>query len=69
MAKKIIKLIMSMLLVISLNQYIFAAIVSDNDGSAFVTKSEFESLKEQFAKQINDISNAQDITNLFPQYK
>ena len=50
MAKKIIKLIMSMLLVISLNQYIFAAIVSDNDGSAFVTKSEFESLKEQFAK-------------------
>lgn len=60
MAKKIIKLIMSMLLVISLNQYIFAAIVSDNDGSAFVTKSEFESLKEQFAKQINDYNDSID---------
>ena len=31
---------------------IFAAIVSDNDGSAFVTKKEFEALKEDFADQI-----------------
>ena len=30
----------------------FAAIVSDNDGSAFVTKSEFESLKTNFNDQI-----------------
>ena len=30
----------------------FAAIVSDNDGSAFVTKAEFESMKENFASQV-----------------
>lgn len=31
-----------------------AAIISDNDGSAFVTKSEFESLKENFDRQITN---------------
>lgn len=30
----------------------FSAIVSDNDGSAFVTKSEFENLKQDFVDQI-----------------
>ena len=36
----------------------FGAIVSDNDGSAFVTKSEFESLKENFKNQIDTYNNS-----------
>ena len=31
-----------------------AAIVSDNDGSAFTTKAEFEALKKNFADQIDN---------------
>ena len=31
----------------------FAAVVSDNDGSAFITKAEFDSLKNNFQAQIN----------------
>ena len=30
-----------------------AAVVSDNDGSAFITKSEFDSLKTSFKTQID----------------
>jgi len=36
----------------------FAAIVADNDGSAFVTKSEFEALKADFAKQGNNYNDS-----------
>ncbi len=32
----------------------FAAVVSDNDGSAFITKAEFDSLKNDFQAQIDD---------------
>lgn len=38
----------------------FAAIISDNDGSAFVTKSEFESLKENFANQVDQYNTSID---------
>lgn len=31
-----------------------AAVVSDNDGAAFVTRSEFDTLRSNFQKQIND---------------
>ena len=31
----------------------FAAVVSDNDGSAFITKAEFDSLKNSFQSQLN----------------
>ena len=37
-----------------------AAIVSDNDGSAFVTKAEFESLKGNFASQIKNYETSID---------
>lgn len=37
-----------------------AAIVSDNDGSAFVTKSEFEALKNNFAQQIDNYNDSID---------
>ena len=48
MGKKALCLIFAFLL--SINS--FAAVVSDNDGSAFVTKAEFDSLKRNFADQI-----------------
>ena len=38
----------------------FSAVVSDNDGSAFVTKSEFEALKKDFANQIENYNNSID---------
>lgn len=37
-----------------------AAIVSDNDGSAFVTKAEFEALKNDFDAQINNYNKSID---------
>ena len=56
MWKKALCLIFAFLL--SINS--FAAIVSDNDGSAFVTKAEFEALKENFANQIVNYNNSID---------
>ena len=38
----------------------FAAIVSDNDGSTFVTKAEFEGLKKDFADQITNYNTSID---------
>lgn len=38
----------------------FAAVVSDNDGSAFVTKAEFEALKENFNKGIEQYNASID---------
>lgn len=38
----------------------FAAIVSDNDGSAFVTKSEFDALRKDFSKQIDNYNDSID---------
>ena len=49
MGKKALCLIFTFLL--SINS--FAAVVSDNDGSAFITKSEFDSLKNNFQSQID----------------
>ena len=43
-------------LILSINS--FAAIVSDNDGSAFVTKSEFEALKKDFADQVDNYNDS-----------
>lgn len=56
MMKKIIAGVLIVLL--SFNS--FAAIVSDNDGSAFVTKAEFESLKKDFADQIDNYNTSID---------
>ena len=43
---------------LSINTY--AAIISDNDGAAFVTKSEFEGLKDSFAAQIDNYNSSID---------
>ena len=38
----------------------FAAVVGDNDGAAFITKAEFESLKNDFQTQINRYNTSLD---------
>ena len=54
-------IIISVFLILSLFVNInFAAIVSDNDGSAFITKNEFEALKSDFASQITSYNNSID---------
>ena len=45
-----------MVFMLSLNT--FAAIVADNDGSAFVTKYEFEALKSDFNKQVQNYKDS-----------
>ena len=39
---------------------IIAAVVSDNDGSAFITKAEFDSLKNSFQNQIDSYNTRID---------
>ena len=46
--------------VMLINMLTFAAVVSDNDGSAFVTKSEFEALKKDFASQVSNYNSSID---------
>ena len=55
-AKKALSLIFVLLL--SINS--FAAAVSDNDGSAFITKAEFDSLKNNFQSQLNEFNTSID---------
>ena len=47
-----------MVVLMSINT--FAAIVGDSDGAAFVTKQEFESLKKNFADQIDNYNSSLD---------
>ncbi len=51
-------LCLSFALLLSINS--LAAVVSDNDGSAFVTKSEFEALKKDFQSQIDKYNTSID---------
>ena len=55
------KKIVSILLLFLLCFNSFAAVVSDNDGSAFITKAEFDSLKNDFQAQIDNYN--QNIDN------
>ena len=48
------------ILCISFISNTFAAIVSDNDGSAFITKAEFEALKKNFSSQIENYNESID---------
>ena len=56
MGKKALCLIFAFLLCINS----FAAVVSDNDGTAFVTKAEFEALKQNFADQVTNYNDSID---------
>ena len=52
------KLAWLLIVLMSINS--FAAIVGDNDGAAFITKAEFESLKNDFQTQINRYNSSLD---------
>lgn len=52
------KVALLLIFVLSINS--FAAAVSDNDGSAFITKAEFDSLKNNFQSQINAYNTSID---------
>lgn len=58
--KKKIKIVISLFFVIILSLWSVAAVVSDNDGSAFITKSEFDSLKNDFQSQLNSYNTGID---------
>ncbi len=49
-----------LLLVSLLSSNVSASVVSDNDGSAFITKSEFDSLKNNFQTEINQYNTSID---------
>ena len=57
---KLFKKFLSLTLVLFLCIENFAAIVSDNDGSAFITKAEFDSLKNSFQSQIDQYNTSID---------
>ena len=56
LSKKIIAFIVIILLCFEN----FAAVVSDNDGSAFITKAEFDSLKNNFQSKIDEYNRSID---------
>ena len=55
-----IKRVAALFLVLLFSIESFAAIVSDNDGSAFITKAEFDSLKNDFQTQIDNYNTSID---------
>ena len=55
-----VKKLLALFLVVLMSINSFAAVVSDNDGSAFVTKAEFEGLKSNFAEQIENYNKSID---------
>ena len=59
MFRKLCKKI-AILLILLLKINSLAAVVSDNDGSAFITKAEFDSLKNDFQAQINSYNTSID---------
>ena len=50
---RLIKRLVALFLVLLLSIESFVAVVGDNDGSAFITKAEFDSLKNDFQSQID----------------
>ncbi len=63
MKSKVIKTIIkfsSLIMAIILCIDCFAAVVSDNDGSTFVTKSEFEAMKKDFRSQVDQYNTSID---------
>ena len=57
---KIVKKLLVLFLFVSISIDTFAAVVGDNDGSAFVTKAEFDALKENFNDQIENYNKSID---------
>ena len=57
---KLLKRLAALFLVVLMSINGYAAIVADNDGAAFVTKAEFDSLKSTFQAQINKYNSSLD---------
>ena len=60
MSKMIVKKIVPLILALIMPFNSFAVAVSDNDGSAFITKAEFDSLKNNFQSQIDQYNTSID---------
>ena len=54
---KLIKRFSVLFLIVLMSIESFAAVVSDNDGAAFITKAEFDSMRIDFQKQMNDFNS------------
>ena len=57
---KMLKKLACLFLVVLMSIDSLAAVVGDSDGSAFITKREFEELKTNFNKEIEKYSNSID---------
>ncbi len=57
---KYAKKLLALFLVVLMSIDSFAAVVSDNDGAAFITKAEFDSLKNDFQAELNIINSGID---------
>ena len=57
---RLIKRMAALFLVLLLSIESYGAVVSDNDGSAFITKAEFDSLKNDFQAQIDNYNTSID---------
>ncbi len=57
---RIVKRLLALFLVVLMSIESFGAVVSDNDGSAFITKAEFDSLKNNFQSQIDQYNTSID---------
>ena len=57
---RIVKRVFALLLVVLMSIESLGAVVSDNDGSAFITKAEFDSLKNNFQAQIEQYNTSID---------
>ena len=58
--KNNINKIISLFIIIILSTNVFAVVVSDNDGAAFITKAEFDSLKNNFQSQLDAYNTSID---------
>lgn len=58
--KSFVKSKIAIIIIIALTFSSFAAIVSDNDGSAFVSKAEFDALRIDFSNQIDNYNKSID---------
>ena len=57
---RIVKRALALFLVVLMSINTLGAVVSDNDGSAFITKAEFDSLKNNFQRQIDQYNTSID---------
>ena len=59
-ASRLIKRYIALILVLLFSIESFAAVVGDNDGAAFITKAEFDSMKNDFQSQLDRYNSSLD---------